>query len=51
MVCRGGFKVRAYLEELGVDGRTILKWILKKLAEMAWTRFICLRAGTSDGLL
>jgi len=44
-------KVIAYLEDLGVDERMIMKWILKKLAGMAWTRFIWLRAGTSGGLL
>jgi len=44
-------KVIAYLEDLSVDERIILKCILKKLTGMAWTRFMWLRAETSGGLL
>jgi hypothetical protein len=29
----------------------ILKWILEKLVEIVWTRFIWLKIGTGGGLL
>ena len=40
---------RYHFEDLGVDGRIILKWILNKLAGRAWTELIWLRIGTTDG--
>ena len=33
---------------LGVEGRIVLKWILK-IWEVMWTGFIWLRIGTGDG--
>jgi hypothetical protein len=38
-------KVNIHLEDLGVDGRIILKIIFKKKNVMAWTRMILLRIG------
>ena len=42
---------RNHLEDLGTDGRTVSKWILKEHIERAWTRFVWLRIGISGGLL
>jgi hypothetical protein len=45
----GNLKERDNLED-GIDGRTILKCILKNVMG-AWTGLIGLRIGTSGGLL
>ena len=39
------------LENLGVDGRTVVKWVLNSLVRRAWTGSIWLRIGTGGGLL
>jgi len=40
-----------HLEDLGVDVKIILEWILGKLGGRVWTGFIWLRIGISGGLL
>jgi len=42
---------RDNLEGEGVDGKIILKWILKVSIWRAWTGLIWFRTGTCDGLL
>jgi hypothetical protein len=39
------------LEDLGVDEKIILEWVLGKQGGKVWARFIWLRIGTSGGLL
>jgi hypothetical protein len=43
-------KGRDRLEDLGVDVRIILKFILSELGVRMWTGLICLRIGPSGGL-
>jgi hypothetical protein len=47
----GNLKRRDNSEDLAVDGRTVLKWILGKYGGMVWTGFMWLRIGTSGRLL
>jgi hypothetical protein len=42
---------RDHLEEPGVDGRIILRWIFRKWDVGAWTRSKWLRIGTVGGHL
>jgi hypothetical protein len=44
-------KRRSYLEELGVNGKIILKWFLKNYCGIDWTVFIGSRIKTSGELL
>jgi hypothetical protein len=38
-------------EDPGIDGKIILKWIVKKGDGGSWTGLTCLREGTGGGLL
>jgi hypothetical protein len=44
-------KRRDHSEDLGVDGKIILEWMLGKLGAKMWTGFVWLRLGTICGLL
>jgi hypothetical protein len=39
------------LEDIGIDGRIILEWILGTSGGELWARFVWLRIGTSGGPL
>jgi hypothetical protein len=44
-------KERDRLEDLDVDGKVILKWILRKEDEVMRTGFVCSKKGPSRGIL
>jgi hypothetical protein len=44
----GSLKGRDPLEDLGADGRTVLRWFLRKGALGMWIGFIGLRIGTGS---
>jgi hypothetical protein len=45
----GDRRERNHFEDLGVDGRIVLKWIFKKWEGEAWTGLLWLRTGTGGG--
>ena len=47
----GKYEGKSHLEDPGVDGRVILKWIFRKLDVGAWNGSIWLRTGTVGGHL
>jgi len=44
----GDTRERDHLEDLGIDGNIILKWIFKKWDGEAWTGLLWLRTGIGD---
>jgi len=40
-----------HLEDTGIDVRIMLKWILNKWNEIAWTGFLWLWTGTAFGII
>jgi hypothetical protein len=47
----GDLNERDHLDDLDVEGRMMLKWILRKWDEEAWTRLLWIRIRTGGGIL
>jgi hypothetical protein len=47
----GNLRERDHLEDIGVDRRIILRWIIRKWDMAVWTELLWLRIGTGGGLL
>jgi hypothetical protein len=47
----GDLEERVHVEDLGTDGRVILKWIINTLEREEWTGLIWPKMGTGGGLL
>ena len=47
----GKLRERAHSEDLGIDGRIILRWIFRKLEGVVGTGWSWLRIGTGGGHL
>jgi len=47
----GNLRERDHLEDLGVDGRIILRWIFRKRDVGVWTGLMWLNAGIDGGHL
>ena len=47
----GNLRERDHLEDLGVDGRIILRWMFRKWYFAVWTGMCWLRIGTGGGHL
>jgi len=44
-------KEQDHLEDLDINGRIIIEWILWKYSGWVWTAFMQMRIGTSDWFL
>jgi hypothetical protein len=49
--CLESLRVRDHSKDPDVNGRIILKWMLRKYGERVWIRFMWLMIGTDGGLL